>query len=162
MVYEILTKLTPVEYDLFLDNTGPGTHGRKIASMIRKRNGHISRDEIFKRVFKKKRDTENDYLLRNELSILKKKLESFILQYSTTDIPVEVEYYKPYVLAQWCIRRTLIEEAEKYIAEAITIAKRKNGWHGLLKLNRIRFKATQYSKSSYHAKWELMQSLGSD
>ena len=80
MVYEILTKFTSEEFDSFLEGTGAGTNSRKISSMIRKRNGEIDKDEIFKRIFKKKRDPQNDYLLRNELSILKKKLESFVLE----------------------------------------------------------------------------------
>ena len=159
MVYKILTKFTPEEFDLFLDSTGAGTNSRKISSMIRKRNGDIDKDEIFKRLFKKKREPQNDYLLRNELSILKKKLESFVIENTPTDLPVYVDYFKPYVMAQWCIKRILIEEAEKYILEALEIAKRNNAWHGLLNINRVLFHTTQYSKSSYHYKLDLLRSI---
>lgn len=162
MVYEILTKFTSEEFDSFLEGTGAGTNSRKISSMIRKRNGEIDKDEIFRRIFKKKRHPQNDYLLRNELSILKKKLESFVLENTPTDVPAFVEYYKPYVMAQWCIKRVLIAESEKYIKEALEIAKKKNAWHGLLNINRVLFHTTQYSKSSYHYKLELLQSIAED
>jgi tetratricopeptide (TPR) repeat protein len=161
MVSELLTKLTQEEYELFLNQTGAKTNSRKMASLIRKSAGKMAKDEMFKRVFKKKRDASNDYLLRNELSILKKKLEGFVLEITLTDIPTYVSYYKPYVMAQWCIKKILIKEAEKYILEAMEMARNQHAWHGLLNMNRVLFHTVQYSKSSYHQKLEVLKSMAS-
>jgi hypothetical protein len=162
MIYEILHKFSAQEYDFFLSRTGTGTHTRKISAMIRKGQGEIGKDEMFKRVFKKKREPQNDYLLRNELSILKRKLELFIIENTPVDLPVFVSYYKPYAMAQWCLQNALVKPAEKYLARASSIAREHEAWQGLLKINRCRLQLTQYSKSDYHQKQGHLQSLADE
>lgn len=161
MVDKIIRNLNMKEYDLFLLETGTGTNTRKITTLLRK-NEHIERSEIFKRVFKKTKTSANDYLLRNELSILKKKLENFILKNSNTDIPAGTAYFKPYVMAQWCIKKILIDEANKYIKEAVDLALKKDSWKGLLNINKLLLHTVQYSKSNYQYKLDLLNQLAND
>ena len=48
----------------------------------KKDDSEINRDEIFLKLFKKKWTKDNDYLLRNELKILKDKIEEYYIEYS--------------------------------------------------------------------------------
>ncbi len=162
MIDRILSKLSPEEFEEFQKGNSPLTNSRKISGLMRKTEGLISRDEIFKRVFKKKRTLENDHLLRNEISIVKRKLENFIIHQSTTDIPTYTKYFRPYVMAQWCIKRNLVKESEKYIGEALVLAKKGGAYKGLLSINKILFQITQYSKSDYEHKLALLQSVADD
>lgn len=162
IVYKILAELTEEEYSSLIPYTSPTSHSRRIATLIRKSNGSITKEEIFKRVFKTKRHINNDHLLRNELSILKKRIENFILDRWNTDIPLNATYYKEYVMAQWCLKKVLVPEAEKYIVQAIDIAKSTDGWRSLLNINKVYFHTTQYSKSDYHQKSDLIKKIGED
>ena len=98
MIDKIIHKLTETEYDAFISGTGSGTNSRKISQLIRKAKTDIDKDELYKRVFKNRRTTENDYLLRNELSQLKRRIENFIVDHQPTDIPLTAEYYRQYVI----------------------------------------------------------------
>ena len=57
----------------------------------KKDDSEINRDEIFLKLFKKKWTKDNDYLLRNELKILKDKIEEYYIEYSKEKYLKEIE-----------------------------------------------------------------------
>ena len=52
-----------------------------------KNDVEISKSEIFLKLFKKKWTKENDFLLRNELKLLKDKIEEIYIQEETKELP---------------------------------------------------------------------------
>jgi hypothetical protein len=51
----------------------------------------MDRHIIFKKIFQKKWTKENDYLLRNELKLLKDKIENYYIKYSSANYIKQIE-----------------------------------------------------------------------
>jgi hypothetical protein len=155
---KLLSNLSSAEYNEFLSGVKVGTNSYKIARLLRS-TPDLTKDEIFKRVFKQKRTQSNDHLLRNELSILKRKLEDFIVGNSTLDLPEVNVYYAAYALGHWCIKNGLVELASKYCSKAEELARDVDSSRGLIQINKLKLQIIQYSKSDYHLKLTLLEEL---
>lgn len=162
MIHKIVHKLSETEFEFFISGTGSGTHCRKLINILRKTTNEIDKDELYKRIFKTKRTVQNDYLLRNELSQLKRRVENFIVDNNPSDIPQTSGYYRQYVMAQWCIRNSLQEEANKYIQDARKIAIKFDSWKGMLAINKLLLHTIQYEKSDYQQKLNRLNDLSND
>jgi len=158
---KLLVNLSHFEYDEFQNQLNSGTNSYKITRLM-KTHPEITKDEIFKRIFKKKRNQTNDHLLRNELSILKRKLESFIVKHAQSDVSENNIYYSHYTLGQWCIKKGLTELASYYCDKAKKLAGEVDSARGLLQINKLRLQIIQYSKSDYHLKLRSLEELRSD
>lgn len=159
MVENVIQKLTKEEFQQLLEHVGKMTNNGRMCKFIFKRKGEINKDEIFKFIFSTKRTKENDYLIRNEWSQLKKKIETFIVLTFESDMPKYYSFYNSYTIGHWCIKRSLFYESEKYLDQAYDLAATAESWEGLLKINKYRFYIQQFSKSKAEEKLEKMQTF---
>jgi len=160
MVYEFIVSLDAEEAVRFMEGLEPKTRSRRLLQVLR--SGITDKNEILKRVFKVKRSVNNDHLLRNELSILKRKVENFVANNTNHNTQIHILYRKEYIMAEWCIKKTLIEPATHYVNSAYKKALSLEVFEDLLKISRLRLHITQLSKSNYQHKLDEMKLLHQD
>lgn len=144
MIIKILNQYSDEEFKSFMLTTRAGSRCRKLASLLYKSGGEMGKDILFRRLFGQKHTNANDYLLRNELSILKKKLEHHITE-NRTEINDGDRYIQ---MAAWCFKKQLFSEAEKYLRKARVIAEKKLDWNQLITINKLHLTTIQYGKKS--------------
>lgn len=157
-IAEMIQALQEEEAYAFSRELNTGTNARRLFRYLRKYGGG-SRDELYSRVFKRSYNAADDHILRNEASLLKQRLCSFILHRTQADIAVTHTCYADYVLAGWCLGRQLTEGAEKYAEKAREKALHAEAWEALLRINRLLFRIAQFGKSSYEKKTARLLAL---
>lgn len=159
MIDNLVRWFTEEEFKAFLKTMSTNSRSRTLALTLRKANTSANRDTIFMKVFQTNRNTQNDHLLRNELSILKKKAEIFIVNNNPVEAPYNADYYASYALSVWCVNKNLLNEAEVYLHNTVHIALKTNAWRGALLCTRLLGLVIQFSNISIEEKINKIKSL---
>lgn len=136
MIREIIKHFTTEEYTQFYKTLGPGTRSKALFLAFRQSD---SPEIVFKKVWKKNYSTDDDYLLRAEKKILKKKIELFIYSNSTLTTSLNKPHSIFFEMSNWCIKNSLLHLSTKYIKKAFEKATEQEEWADLLKINRLWF-----------------------
>lgn len=159
MIHEIINALQEKEYGEFLQSTAPRSRSRKLTSALRGMEKEPDRDLLFSKVFRQKRNKTNDYLLRNEISILKRKLEDYITRNTITWISTHHPCSRSYAMAQWCLRHSLTSHCEKYALQAREEATIAEDWISLLRINKLLVQCVSYGKTHYDQRLKRLGEL---
>lgn len=159
MIYEIINVLPDKAYGEFLQSTAPRSRSRKLTSVLRGPAKEPDKDLLFTKVFRQKRNKSNDHLLRNEISILKRKLEDYITRNTVTQISPYSSCSRSYIMAQWCLRHSLTAHCEKYALQAREEAMTGEDWISLLKINKLLVQCVNYDKTHFDQRLKRLSEL---
>lgn len=148
---QMLQALSPEEAADIRRRLNPQSNAGRLFRYLRKHAG-ADKPDLYRKVFGRSYTPASDHLLRNEARLLKQKLITAILEKTPGDIAPVYPYYTDYVMAGWCLGHQLTEAAGKYAARAEATALEMQSWTGLLKINRLLFRITQFGKSGYAKK----------
>lgn len=133
MISDLIKQFSAKENSEFLKSLPNGTRSKSLYLAYKYSN---DKKVIFEKVYLRKYQDSDDYLLRAEKKILKKKIEAFIynpLQNVTESHQVYSVYYQ---MCLWCLKKGLNEIAEKYIQKSYQEAEKICKWQDLLRINR--------------------------
>jgi len=150
-LHEMIQALSPEEALGLGRRLNPESNAGRLFRYLRK-HARADKTQLYRKVFARAYTPASDHLLRNEARLLKQRLISAILETSRSDIAPVYPYYADYVMAGWCLGHQLTEAAGKYAARAEATALEMQSWAGLLKINRLLFRITQFGKSGYGKK----------
>lgn len=136
MIKEIITCFSPQETKAF---TSTLTQSKRSKSLFYALKENSEKEYVFFKVYKKKYSPENDYLLRAEKKILKKKIESFIYANSNKVTRYNKGYSIFYEMCRWCYKNDLLGAAHKYIQKSYQLASEDQDLADLIKINRLWF-----------------------
>lgn len=163
MYIEFIGKLLKVwdasAYRQWLGEAGRESRSGRLAALLRRHKGVPSKDEIFQRVFDQKYIADRDYLLRNELSLLRRKLEARITAGMALPVALDKPYFIPLGMSRWCMENQLNEEALHYAEKALELAEEAGDWPALLGILKMVLLLSPYSKTGHDERLEYMQRL---
>lgn len=136
MLEEIITRFSPLETKAF---TATLTQSKRSKALFFALKENSEKEFVFYKVYKKKYSPENDYLLRAEKKILKKKIENFIYSNSNKVTRFNKSYSIYYEMCRWCYKNDLLHVAYKYIQKSYQIAAEEEDLADMLKINRLWF-----------------------
>lgn len=162
MIENLIKCLSDEEFKLFLKGLPVDSRSRLLSLALRRSFKSTDKDFVFSKVFRQTRTSVNDHLLRNELSILKKKAEKFIVINNPVDAPANARYYSVYALAVWCVNKNLIYEAQIYLNQTLEIAVSENAWRGALLCTKLLGHTIQYSNDKVEEKTRKLTELANN
>jgi len=135
-VHQIISGLSVEQDKLFFNKLIKHSRSDKIYITIRDWP-ELSKEKIFKKVFKTDYNKQRDYLLRNELSLLRKKLEKFLVeQYQEREEDIQ-QAQQDYILAKIYLDLQLFNLSEEKLYKSKKTALLHEDWSLLVKLNLI-------------------------
>lgn len=136
MIEEIINRFSPQETKKFIATLTQSNRSKALFFALKE---NPDKEYIFYKVYKKKYTPENDYLLRAEKKILKKKIENFIYSNSSKVTRFNKDYSIFYEMCRWCYKNDLISIAHKYIQKSFQIVSEEEDLADQLKINRLWF-----------------------
>ncbi|MBL0911757.1 MAG: hypothetical protein IBJ09_05240 [Bacteroidia bacterium] len=150
-LHKMIQALSPEEAADISRRLNPQSNAGRLFRYLRK-HAELDKAALYRKVFSRSYTPASDHLLRNEARLLKQRLTAAIQESAQSDIAPLYPYYADYVMAGWCLGHQLTEAAGKYAARAEAAALEMQSWAGLLKINRLLFRITQFGKSGYAKK----------
>lgn len=135
-VLQLVRSLTPAEHKAFARKVLRGTRSGDLYHLLKKEN-IPDKKAVFRKIFGEYYSKEKDYLLRNELSILRLRLQEFILENMPSDEVSPQKRWDYYRLGEWLYQRKLPALARESLDKSVKLATRYEDWELLIKLNRL-------------------------
>lgn len=135
-VLQLVRSFTPAEHKAFAKKVLHGTRSGNLYHLLKKENTP-DKKQVFRKIFGEDYSKEKDYLLRNELSILRLRLQEFILENIPADDTTPQKRWDYYRLGEWLYQRRLPGLARETIEKSLHLATRHEDWELLIRLNRL-------------------------
>jgi hypothetical protein len=158
IIEKILAAWAEKDFREWVEDLGRQSRSGRLALALRRKK-KPEKPELFFRVFDRRYTSARDYLLRNELTILRRKLEHRLTGNMPIPFRSDASYYPSFGMALWCMRNQLNEEAFHYAEKAMKQADEAGDHAALLRIIKITLQLSQLSKTTHDEREEYIRML---